>query len=100
MASSTPSLQVNYNEKNDDGTQLNRVNKQCRLHARVRLELACWARRRLPYGPYLVSRRAGAEEEGRREVAAPEPGDGGAEEGKEKEEEEEETHHDGGQPRA
>ena len=68
--------------------------KLCRLHARVRLELACWARRRLPYGPYLVSRRAGAEEEGRREVAAPEPGDGGEEEGKE--EEEEETRHDGG----
>ena len=60
------------------------------------LESACRARHRLRHGPYLVSRRAGAEEEGRREVAAPEPGDGGAEEGKE-EDEEEETRHDGGQ---
>jgi len=51
----------------------------------------------LSSGPYLVRRRAGAEEEGQREVTAPEPGDGGEEE--EKDEEEEETRHDSGQPR-
>ena len=34
--------------------------------------------------PYLVRRGAGAEEEGRRELAPPEPGDGGDEESEEK----------------
>jgi len=42
--------------------------------------------------PYLVRRGAGAEEEGRRELAPPEPGDGGDEESEEKEEAAESRH--------
>jgi hypothetical protein len=46
--------------------------------------------------PYLVRRGAGAEEEGRRELAPPEPGDGGDEESDQ--EEAAETRHGCGQP--
>jgi len=42
--------------------------------------------------PYLVRRGAGAEEEGRRELAPPEPADGGDEKSEEKEEAAESRH--------